>query len=326
MSLNIHIDEIFRRYDVIRYNNEQRLLERTRQAYEKIPEIKKTDDEIAAIRSRLFKAAQDIESASSLQNKIDGLLDKKRALLKKNGFDETFLDPIFNCGICKDTGYNKQSNGRCICFTNALMNEKYKEFNIDDDNASFENFNVFLFPEEKLGNGMSQRESICVIKKSCEEFANGYPAAANKNILFFGHSGLGKTYLLKCILKRLIERGRSCLYIPAYKLFDVFYKYHLGEAESIDDFYNVPVLIIDDLGTEPLIKNVTSEYFFYLVNERLNKKNPTLFATNLSLSNLKDRYGERIISRMFFNNAEIYEFKGKDIRVFADKKWKSAQV
>lgn len=57
---------------------------------------------------------------------------------------------------------------------------------------------------------------------------------------------------------------------------------------------------------------------FTLINTRLlnqnNKITKTIISTNLSLDNLADMYGERIVSR-FIGNYNICYFFGDDIRL-----------
>ena len=39
------------------------------------------------------------------------------------------------------------------------------------------------------------------------QYAEKYPSAATMDLLLMGQSGLGKTYLMHAIAKRLLERG-----------------------------------------------------------------------------------------------------------------------
>ena len=142
---------------------------------------------------------------------------------------------------------------------------KYKDLKFGADDASFESFNINIFPDdEEVFKERTQKKNMLSVYDSSLKFSNSFPYTKKLNIVFSGASGLGKTYLLKCIVKRIIERGFSCLYITSYNLFEQFRKYYFGELDDLKDFYTVPLLIIDDLGTEPLMKNVTSESFFYI--------------------------------------------------------------
>lgn len=316
------VDEIFRRYDVLRYHNEKLLQARTGEIYEKIPAVKELDEDISKKRAELLHNITNLDiDFEKEQRKIDGLVLKKRSLLKENGYNENYLNPIYNCKTCRDTGIDQKTGSRCACFTKSLQTEKYKDLKFGADDASFENFNINIFPDdEEVFKGKTQKKNMSSAYDASLKFSNSFPYTKKINMVFSGASGLGKTYLLKCIAKRIIARGFSCLYITSYNLFEQFRKYYFGEIEDLNDFYTVPLLIIDDLGTEPLMKNITSESFFTLLIERQNRNIHTLFATNLSLDDIHERYGERIFSRLLsYDDTDLYNFAGTDMR-FVKKK------
>ena len=75
------------------------------------------------------------------------------------------------------------------------------------------------------------------------------------------------------------------------------------------------LLLIDDLGTEPFIPNVTYEVLFSAVNERQNAGKATVIATNLGKAQLLEDYGERLFSRITSPRLfSVIELKGKSLR------------
>ena len=77
-----------------------------------------------------------------------------------------------------------------------------------------------------------------------------------------------------------------------------------------------PLLLIDDLGTEPMMRNITVEYLFTLLNERIAAKRHTVIATNLSPVQLQERYGERVMSRILDRSRGVaLKFVGRDVRL-----------
>ena len=134
-----------------------------------------------------------------------------------------------------------------------------------------------------------------------------------------GASGTGKTYLTKCIAKERIERGYTTLFASAFDLNNMFLQEHLAQSnqkEHLQDLVDLDVLIIDDLGTEPMRKNVTKEYLLLLLNERLSKGKSTIITSNLNPEQVLFRYEERIFSRIFNKRTSlILEFKGKNSRL-----------
>ena len=98
---------------------------------------------------------------------------------------------------------------------------------------------------------------------------------------------------------------------------------HFSDGEKrqeFDQLIKCDMLIIDDLGTEPIMQNITREYLFTLLNERLTQRRHTVIATNLGIPELLNRYGERVFSRLFDTmNVSVTQLKGKDLRMLAGK-------
>ena len=75
------------------------------------------------------------------------------------------------------------------------------------------------------------------------------------------------------------------------------------------------MLLLDDLGSEPLMQNVTIEQLFNLINERQARRLSTIVSTNLNTPEFKTRYTERIASRMTdARNCLVITLEGQDIR------------
>ena len=76
------------------------------------------------------------------------------------------------------------------------------------------------------------------------------------------------------------------LYIPSFNLNNELLSYHttFDNTKNLDRFLNPDVLVIDDLGTENMFKNITQEYLLYLLNERQRLNKTTIFTTNLTVA------------------------------------------
>ena len=78
---------------------------------------------------------------------------------------------------------------------------------------------------------------------------------------------------------------------------------------------NSDLLIIDDLGTENLFKNVTVEYLLSLISSRLERNKHFIITTNLTAKELLDRYNERFLSRLSDKTKTLFlPFNTEDVR------------
>jgi len=109
------------------------------------------------------------------------------------------------------------------------------------------------------------------------------------------------------------QKGMDVMLIRANELFSLFFGHRMGEEIDLSYLQNAKLLLIDDLGAEPITNNVSIEYFYDLIEKRLNKGLNTVFATNID--DLQKRYDERISSRLESKNDSIQLFfDGKDLR------------
>ncbi len=131
---------------------------------------------------------------------------------------------------------------------------------------------------------------------------------------------MGKTYLLHGVVKESLQKNKFVVYTSAFNLNKDFLSYHCAKLEDKDEilsnYLNCDILCIDDLGTENILKNVTNEYLFLILNERLIKNKATVITTNLTLTQILEVYDERIYSRLKDKKSSIVvNITGEDIRL-----------
>ena len=258
-------------------------------------------------------AAEDLPERTDVCNK------RLASLLRQHGFSEDYLDPVYTCPLCQDTGYvGEVIKDRCECFKQAFYARLYQRLGLSESKAqSFESFDLSLFSDEKLpGKSYSQRGLMNVIRQTCQQYAENYPNVQMKDMLLMGQSGLGKTFLMHAMAKTLIRRGVNVLILSAYKFLEIARKaYMTNDSRDLDSLMDADVLMIDDMGAEPLMENITIPQWFNLINERQVAGKGTVISTNLMEDNLKNRDTERVASRLTKGSGyRLIQFGGEDIR------------
>lgn len=268
------------------------------------------------------------DKINKLKKEFDTLKIKKEKLLSELNLPDDFFSPDYECQICKDTGYvtdEKNKSVLCNCIKQKLFNIKYNSSNIGDlKQENFSTFDISLYSteinKEKFKASISPQSNIKNIKKIAENFIKNFDDPCEKNLLFIGNTGLGKTFLSNCIADELLKQGKTVLYQSSSSMFDSILDYKFGKDNCSDNIYNnilkVDLLIIDDLGTEN-INSLKFAELFNIINSRLLNQNQhitkTIISTNLNIDNLFKNYDERIVSRLV-GYYKICRFFGDDIR------------
>lgn len=224
------------------------------------------------------------------------LKKKNDAFLKKENVPQI----KFSCPICEDKGF---INGKmCACLKKEISNILFEESNFG---------NLVSFSDAEQGATGELKKLYALMKKWCH-------SDFKKNLVFIsGAVGSGKTYLTKAIANELIEMGKIVKLSSAFQMSRDFKEYRYSYDESIMDKYlSCEFLFIDDLGTETIYKNSTIEFLFHVINERKMKKVCTIITSNLDLSEIRDRYDERIFSRISDPKTSItIQIHGDDLRL-----------
>lgn len=321
MSLNnAQYDKIMREYQKRQMNNARLTRERLEHAYEILPELKNLNDSIAAtsVEAARQKLDKNMSGYDTAKQELAKLREKKQQLLANSQLPSNYLDPVYTCSTCKDTGYIHGE--RCHCLKQAIINEVYTQSNVQDI-LQLENFDTFSFEyysNEDL-HPVTRRSALETAQNAvaiCRNFIQ-YFDQKPKNILLYGNTGVGKTFLTNCIAKELLEKGYSVIYFTAFQLFDILSKgVFEKDADAIaahQNIFDCDLLIIDDLGTE-VANSFTSSQLFLCVNERILRQKSTIISTNLDIGQMEELYSERTPSRIFSNYAIINLF-GDDIRL-----------
>ncbi len=250
-----------------------------------------------------FENAQNERISELVKNRAE-LLPKREKALSALGLTARDLKPRYTCELCSDTGYSK--NGEpCACF--------YKKLTLSAENflgitkpklPTFDDYDENLAPESTKNKLLSYCERFDVTK--------------TRNLIFSGAPGCGKTFAAGAVATELEKRGKNVLFLSALKLSEIFFTYHITSGSDktaiFETLTTCDLLVIDDLGTEPVKNNVTIEYLTAFLSERLNNEKAFIITTNLTHDDLLARYSERLASRLSSGSCAEFLFKGKDLR------------
>lgn len=310
---NSQYDQIMRSYEEKQRAARHRLEDNTKFIYQKIPAYEELDKRVASVSieqgRRLLSG--DSNALSELKAQLKELSAKKSSLLKENGYPADFLTPVYECNRCQDTGY--VGNRKCSCFRTAEINLIYEQSHIKNL-LQTDNFSTLSYDYYEGEDLEKFKKAVQICQNFIESFLLDY-----HNLFFYGTVGTGKSFLSCCVAKEIMDKGNLVIYFSASQLFDTLSKstFDKDSKEAIsgisEDIYECDLLIIDDLGTELTNSFVSSQLFSCLNNRHLRKKS-TIITTNLSLGELRDRYSDRIFSRIT-SNYKVCKLTGPDIRM-----------
>lgn len=268
------------------------------------------NQEFCSTEQRIRELNRQVALYDKEQDKIElkKALENKEKILKKLNLN---IEPEYNCKICNDTAYVNRK--LCSC-AKELINKKIaaicgmQEMQI----CNFKDCSTQIFGKNK--------DKYDVIYNKMQSFCERFPDTPYTALTFSGPTGTGKTYLASIIASELSQKGFDVMYLTAFALNNLFLKAHRSSEYDrlsyLDTVLSCDLLIIDDLGTESVYRNVTCEYLYSIINERKIGEKHSIITTNLSLEEIHNRYGERIFSRLSQKNNSLFiTFEGDDIRL-----------
>lgn len=311
--------------DNIRAANQAEQQRRRAVVYARLPEIERIDNSLRSQMAELVRLT--VSRRDDLREQIEGLKERnldmqmRRAeLLTESGYGMDYLDDIYSCPLCRDTGLYK--GGVCQCLDKLYNRELTRELGtlMRHGDESFESFDLSLYPAElDTVKHVVPRNTMKVVYTSCKRFAENF-SPASPNLLLQGGTGLGKTYLSACIAKVVADKGFSVCYESAAAALDYFERAKFsrdteeGEAAAlrIKRMQDCDLMILDDLGTE-MVTPMSQSALYTLINTRLVNGKKTIISTNLEEEDLQRKYTPQIFSRIVGEFTAL-PFVGRDIR------------
>lgn len=291
--------------------------ERAREIRMKIPEIAQIDMRLSMTGLEIFGASigagEDYkDKLAQIRKRNEELQAQRAAILVENGYPADYSDVKYDCTKCGDTGY--VDGYMCSCMKEALILAGIENsgFGTLIREQTFDNFSLDYYKNNPNNHERMRRNRDFLIN-----YAGTFNEKTSQSILMIGGTGLGKTHLSSATARVLIEKGKDVFYTGAIDLFSQFeiqrFKTYSNEPnELIERYFECDLLIIDDLGTE-IINQFTVSTLYNLLNDRLSRGKPVIISTNLSVDDIKNKYSDRITSRLF-GEYQILSFVGTDIR------------
>ena len=267
------------------------------------------------VRVILEKEADAKEQIADIRAENLALQEEQRALLASKNLPPDYLKPPYSCTACDDEGY--VDGKMCDCLKLMIKQCSYERLNTSIPLAgyTFERFSLDYYEDAEDKKGVSPRRRMENIVAGCKQYAKRFHPRAD-SLLMQGATGLGKTHLSLAIAGEVIAKGYGVIYGSIQnittKLEKEKFSRDVQQEDTMQNLLTCDLLILDDLGTEFLSAFVLSA-IHNLINTRLLQQKPTIISTNLGSGELKERYGERIVSRMI-GGYQVFYYTGGDVR------------
>jgi DNA replication protein DnaC len=143
------------------------------------------------------------------------------------------------------------------------------------------------------------------------EYAKAYAQRLSGWLILFGNYGCGKTHLAAAIANEALQRDYRVIFAIVPDLLDHL-RSTFGPASDVsydkrfEDIRSVPLLILDDLGTE----NTTPwarEKLFQIVNHRYNHRLPTVITSNRKPEDIEPRIYSRMLDHSLHDGIIMIE-------------------
>ena len=283
-----------------------------------IPELEEIDRALAGTGLDIMNAAMqggDLDAKiAEVRRENEALQQRKRQLLVAAGYPADYTEIKYECPICRDEGFYEFKI--CTCMKKKLVEAAYESSGMAHllRTQSFENFDLRYYAEDPR-TAAHMKRVLDIVKAYAENFDPATPA----NMIFMGGTGLGKTHLSTSVARTVIDKGHDVFYAGAITLISDFEVQRYGNSAGGEtglgttQYFDADLLIIDDLGTE-VINQFTATVLYNVINTRLSRKKSTIINTNFSQDELRQKYADRITSRLF-GEYRVIPFVGKDVRM-----------
>lgn len=285
---------------------------------EQIPRLREIEREKAAAIPELTHAILSGNAdgeVERIQQKNLQLQREMADILHANGCAFDNFEPRYTCPKCGDTGY--VGGVMCDCYRRLLQEEACNTLSglsamrLTDFGSMRLDYYDNSTIDPKLG--VSPREQMKTVIDYCRDYTAAF-APNSDSLLLQGATGIGKTHLCLAIARGVTEQGFGVVYGSVQPLVRRLEAEHFGreQGDSESQLISCDLLVLDDLGME-FDTPFSRACLYNILNARLLEGRPTVVSTNLSISAMKERYGEQIASRISGGFVPLF-CVGSDIR------------
>lgn len=293
--------------------NAQIKAKNTQQELLKNADFQQLELESRKLMIEITKHEPDSDIAKTLKQQYNKIEKQKQELLKKMDLSADDLQPHYTCPLCNDTGF-VGANVMCDCLKKNIQQRLKHESGLGDFCG-----HSFADCDQNL---LKQNKTLNKAFKIAHSFVQNFPNNQYKNLVFVGNVGKGKTFLSECIANELIAKDFYVVYLTSFELNNIVIKtmdlFADNRQDLLSPLLECDLLIIDDLGTEPIYKNMSVNNLYTIINQRQLQNLSTIISTNLTPQMIRDQYGDRLFSRIFNkHNTMPILFDGEDLRIKA---------
>lgn len=290
--------------------------QRIKEAEAKIPQLGEVNRSLSMTGLKIMGEAMahtlNEERLSEIREEYEDLAARKRNLLLAFGFPEDYIDIKYHCPLCSDTGYVGIDMCKCLKRELVLCSLESSGLSSLIKNQSFGTFSLDYYQN-------NDRVNMTKVVNTMKGFAETFSPKNGESWLFIGPTGLGKTHLSTAVAVELIKKGFDVVYESTQQIMTDYetVRFSSGyasdrEMPDLTRYTEADLLIMDDLGTE-MTTQYTISCLYNIVNTRINRNLSTIISTNLTQKELRERYSDRITSRLFGEYHPVV-FTGNDVR------------
>jgi DNA replication protein DnaC len=160
--------------------------------------------------------------------------------------------------------------------------------------------------DQRFAGASFENYTIRPGSENAYRFARRYAESFNpenyESLMLWGDPGNGKTHLAAAVRNHLRGKGKIVVFMCVPELLAKIRSTFGGrskesEAEIMRGLMSCELLILDDIGAEKLTDWV-QDVMFRIIDGRYRTSKPTMYTSNLSPNDLRDRLGQRIYDRV----------------------------